>query len=144
MLRLKRTLMLILVIFVLVSLMQSHFFTYKTEKSYTKNADSQEISDIDIYGPLKNLDTKLQERIYELQHPTDCDNTRLVIYDMNAFKCGSVCQLHHLLMFYILAFDSNRTLIIQNEMKLQLFKPYVGSSCKHWETDDSIKDAGLI
>ena len=48
-----------------------------------------------------------------LQNPTDCENAKKLVCNLNK-ACGYGCQLHHLTYCFMVAFGTQRTLIIES------------------------------
>ncbi|CAD5231389.1 unnamed protein product [Bursaphelenchus xylophilus] len=63
---------------------------------------------------LQKLTDHIQKRIYDLQHPSSCSNTRVLVCDLNK-GCGFGCQLHHVSYCLTVAAASNRTMVLQQD-----------------------------
>ncbi|XP_014253946.1 alpha-(1,6)-fucosyltransferase [Cimex lectularius] len=59
------------------------------------------------------LSDLVQRRISYLQNPTDCDSAKKLICKLNK-GCGYGCQLHHAVYCLLVAFGTERTLILQS------------------------------
>ncbi|VDL85972.1 unnamed protein product [Schistocephalus solidus] len=47
------------------------------------------------------------------QHPTDCKRAKFLVMDINK-RCGFGCQIHHVVHCFVLAYATNRTLLLSN------------------------------
>lgn len=65
------------------------------------------------YKEAKDLSDLVQRRIEYLQHPPDCDNAKKLICKLNK-GCGYGCQLHHVVYCFIMAYATERTLILRS------------------------------
>ena len=82
----------------------------------------------------QELNTVMEKRIHRLQNPVDCKSAKkLVCYVAKA--CGFGCQIHHVSYCFIIAYATQRTLILDsNSWKYSpngwnvIFKP-ISSSC---------------
>uniref|UniRef100_A0A914YLT6 GT23 domain-containing protein n=1 Tax=Panagrolaimus superbus TaxID=310955 RepID=A0A914YLT6_9BILA len=63
---------------------------------------------------LDSLTKRIQNRINELQNPSDCTSQRLLICDLNK-GCGFGCQLHHVAYCFVVAAAANRSLMLEND-----------------------------
>ncbi|CAG2102887.1 unnamed protein product [Medioppia subpectinata] len=63
---------------------------------------------------LKNLSDFVQNRIHRLQNPSDCENAKKLVCDLNKY-CGFGCQIHHLAHCFVAALALNRTLICDTQ-----------------------------
>ncbi|EDO43595.1 predicted protein [Nematostella vectensis] len=61
----------------------------------------------------EELSRIVQERIKKLQNPKDCSTSKKLICQLNK-GCGYGCQVHHVLYCFIVAFGSQRTMIIDS------------------------------
>ena len=61
----------------------------------------------------KALTTIVQNRLHYLQNPPDCSNARKLVCKLNK-GCGYGCQLHHVVYCFIMAYATERTLILQS------------------------------
>ncbi|VDM44450.1 unnamed protein product [Toxocara canis] len=60
---------------------------------------------------LADISAKMQSRLDQLQNPADCSSARALICQLNK-GCGFGCQLHHVAYCFIVAYGTNRTLIM--------------------------------
>ena len=138
--RVKKIHFLLLVVFLSV------LFLNRSNVSETRLSTSR-IKEVQTEAPnlYQYVSKQVQDRIYELQHPADCSEVRLLIYDVSTQRCDFACTLHQLCFYFEVAMETNRTVILQNtKLALSFFKPYVSDSCRHWEKNISIKDIGII
>ncbi len=42
----------------------------------------------------KTLSTKIQDKFFDLQNPSDCNSAKKLICELNK-SCGYGCQIHH-------------------------------------------------
>uniref|UniRef100_A0A914XAV5 GT23 domain-containing protein n=1 Tax=Plectus sambesii TaxID=2011161 RepID=A0A914XAV5_9BILA len=86
---------------------------------YALMADAQKLGEVDGAGTLRdrrlqNLTNLMQKRIKALQNPPDCANARKLLCNLNK-GCGFGCQLHHVAYCFVIAYGTERTLILQND-----------------------------
>jgi glycoprotein 6-alpha-L-fucosyltransferase len=62
----------------------------------------------------KALTDLVQKRLYYLQNPPDCSKARKLVCKLNK-GCGYGCQLHHVVYCFIMAYATERTLILQSK-----------------------------
>ncbi|VDK86038.1 unnamed protein product [Litomosoides sigmodontis] len=63
---------------------------------------------------LANISTIFQKHFDKMQNPSDCKAVRILICDLNK-QCGFGCQLHHVTYCFIVAYGSNRTLVLTDD-----------------------------
>ncbi|VDN05664.1 unnamed protein product [Thelazia callipaeda] len=63
---------------------------------------------------LAGISMKFQDHFNKMQNPSDCNNARILTCDLNK-SCGFGCQLHHVVYCFIVAYGSNRTLVLVND-----------------------------
>ncbi|XP_068159454.1 alpha-(1,6)-fucosyltransferase [Drosophila tropicalis] len=61
----------------------------------------------------KDLSDLVQRRLNYLQNPSDCQNARKLVCKLNK-GCGYGCQLHHVVYCFIVAYATERTLILKS------------------------------
>ena len=61
----------------------------------------------------KDLGDIVQRRLYHLQNPADCSTAQKVVCNLNK-GCGYGCQLHHMVYCFIIAYGTERTLILES------------------------------
>lgn len=61
----------------------------------------------------KALAALIQRRLHMLQNPADCRSARKLLCNINK-GCGFGCQLHHIAYCFIVAYGTNRTLIVMS------------------------------
>ncbi|KAH8270981.1 hypothetical protein KR044_007522 [Drosophila immigrans] len=59
------------------------------------------------------LSDLVQRRLHHLQNPSDCANARKLVCKLNK-GCGYGCQLHHVVYCFIVAYATERTLILKS------------------------------
>ncbi|XP_059614550.1 alpha-(1,6)-fucosyltransferase [Phlebotomus argentipes] len=62
----------------------------------------------------RNLSNLVQQRLHRLQNPADCSNARKIVCRLNK-GCGYGCQLHHVVYCFIMAYATERTLILKSK-----------------------------
>ncbi|CAK8692474.1 unnamed protein product [Clavelina lepadiformis] len=62
----------------------------------------------------KELQDLVQKRIRYLQNPKDCSKARQLVCNLNK-GCGFGCQVHHLAYCFMVAYGTQRTLIIRSK-----------------------------
>jgi glycoprotein 6-alpha-L-fucosyltransferase len=60
------------------------------------------------------LAVQIQKRIYELQNPKNCSETRKFVCNLD-INCGFGCLMHHAVFCFIVALKFNRTVILISE-----------------------------
>lgn len=88
----------------------------------------------------KQLSAKIKQKFHKLQNPVDCLSARKLICDLNK-ACGYGCQIHHLMYCFIIAYFTDRTLILEsNNWKYNrkgftaYFEP-ISETCTHFQGD---------
>ncbi|XP_017061602.1 alpha-(1,6)-fucosyltransferase [Drosophila ficusphila] len=61
----------------------------------------------------RDLSDLVQRRLHYLQNPSDCQNARKLVCKLNK-GCGYGCQLHHVVYCFIVAYATERTLILKS------------------------------
>lgn len=61
----------------------------------------------------RSLGDIVQKRIRYLQNPADCSKAKKLVCNINK-GCGYGCQLHHVLYCFLIAFGTERTLILES------------------------------
>ncbi|XP_018333907.1 alpha-(1,6)-fucosyltransferase [Agrilus planipennis] len=62
----------------------------------------------------ESLSNIVQERLRYLQNPTDCANAKKLICNINK-GCGYGCELHHVVYCFMVAYGTQRTLILKSK-----------------------------
>lgn len=62
----------------------------------------------------KSLSDLVQRRLKYLQNPPDCQNARKLVCRLNK-GCGYGCQLHHVVYCFIMAYATERTMILKSK-----------------------------
>uniref|UniRef100_A0A4W5S128 Alpha-(1,6)-fucosyltransferase n=1 Tax=Hucho hucho TaxID=62062 RepID=A0A4W5S128_9TELE len=62
----------------------------------------------------KDLSDLVQNRITYLQNPQDCSKARKLVCNINK-GCGYGCQLHHVVYCFMIAYGTQRTLILESQ-----------------------------
>lgn len=66
------------------------------------------------YKESKDLSDLVQRRLNYLQNPEDCSTARKLVCRLNK-GCGYGCQLHHVVYCFIMAYATERTLILKSK-----------------------------
>lgn len=66
------------------------------------------------YKESKDLSDLVQKRLTYLQNPEDCSSAKKLICRLNK-GCGYGCQLHHVVYCFIMAYATERTLILKSK-----------------------------
>jgi len=61
----------------------------------------------------KALSDLVQARLKHLQNPTDCNSARKLVCNLNK-GCGYGCQIHHAIYCFLVAYGTERTLILKS------------------------------
>jgi len=62
----------------------------------------------------KELESLVQNRLKSLQNPSDCSSAKKLLCNLNK-GCGYGCQLHHAVYCFIVAYGTERTLILKSK-----------------------------
>ncbi|XP_073493335.1 alpha-(1,6)-fucosyltransferase [Phyllobates terribilis] len=62
----------------------------------------------------KDLTELVQRRITHVQNPKDCSKAKKLVCNINK-GCGYGCQLHHVVYCFMIAFGTQRTLILESQ-----------------------------
>ncbi|XP_023582068.1 alpha-(1,6)-fucosyltransferase isoform X5 [Trichechus manatus latirostris] len=62
----------------------------------------------------KDLTELVQRRITYLQNPVDCSKAKKLVCNINK-GCGYGCQLHHVVYCFMIAYGTQRTLILESQ-----------------------------
>lgn len=66
------------------------------------------------YKESKDLSDLVQRRLTYLQNPEDCSTARKLVCRLNK-GCGYGCQLHHVVYCFIMAYATERTLVLKSK-----------------------------
>ncbi|KAI2654490.1 Alpha-(1,6)-fucosyltransferase [Labeo rohita] len=105
----------------------------------------------------KELSDLVQNRITYLQNPQDCSKARKLVCNINK-GCGYGCQLHHVVYCFMIAYGTQRTLILESQNWRYatggwetVFKPVsetcsdrTGASTGHWSGEANDRDVQVI
>ena len=80
--------------------------------------EMEKLRDLDGMGEFRRkmheeLSTEVQNRFHKLQNPKDCKKARRLVCTLNK-GCGYGCQMHHVIYCMIIAFSSNRTMVMNS------------------------------
>ncbi|GLV37169.1 alpha16-fucosyltransferase [Carabus blaptoides fortunei] len=81
--------------------------------------DINSLAEVDGYSAWRekeaySLSDLVQRRLKYLQNPSDCNNARKLICNLNK-GCGYGCQLHHAVYCFMVAYGTERTLILKSK-----------------------------
>uniref|UniRef100_A0AAR2JKC5 Alpha-(1,6)-fucosyltransferase n=1 Tax=Pygocentrus nattereri TaxID=42514 RepID=A0AAR2JKC5_PYGNA len=105
----------------------------------------------------KDLTMLVQNRISYLQNPPDCSKARKLVCNINK-GCGYGCQLHHVVYCFMIAYGTQRTLILEshnwryaNNGWETVFRPVsdtctdrTGASTGHWSGEDNDREIQVV
>uniref|UniRef100_A0A098LYK6 Alpha-(1,6)-fucosyltransferase n=2 Tax=Colubroidea TaxID=34989 RepID=A0A098LYK6_9SAUR len=105
----------------------------------------------------KDLTELVQRRITYLQNPKDCSKAKKLICNINK-GCGYGCQLHHVVYCFMIAYGTERTLILESQNWRYatggwetVFRPVSetctdrsGSTTGHWSGEMNDKNVQVI
>uniref|UniRef100_A0A8C6NI20 Alpha-(1,6)-fucosyltransferase n=2 Tax=Nothobranchius furzeri TaxID=105023 RepID=A0A8C6NI20_NOTFU len=105
----------------------------------------------------KDLSDLVQNRITFLQNPPDCSKARKLVCNINK-GCGYGCQLHHVVYCFMIAYGTQRTLILESHNWRYapggwetVFLPISntcsdrsGASTGHWSGEAHDKDVQVV
>uniref|UniRef100_A0A3B4A904 Alpha-(1,6)-fucosyltransferase n=2 Tax=Periophthalmus magnuspinnatus TaxID=409849 RepID=A0A3B4A904_9GOBI len=105
----------------------------------------------------KDLSDLVQNRITYLQNPPDCSKARKLVCNINK-GCGYGCQLHHVVYCFMIAYGTQRTLILESHNWRYapggwetVFLPVSntctdrsGASTGHWSGEAHDKDVQVV
>lgn len=63
---------------------------------------------------IESLSDLVQKRLHYIQHPQDCNSARKLVCRLNK-GCGYGCQIHHVVYCFIMAYATERTLILKSD-----------------------------
>ena len=95
----------------LLSLASEHKKSLLNDISQMKMSDGYEHW---RYKEAKDLSDLVQRRLTYLQNPEDCSTAKKLVCRLNK-GCGYGCQLHHVVYCFIMAYATERTLIIKSK-----------------------------
>ncbi|MCJ8743856.1 hypothetical protein PDJAM_G00099110 [Pangasius djambal] len=105
----------------------------------------------------KDLSNLVQNRISYLQNPPDCSKARKLVCNINK-GCGYGCQLHHVVYCFMIAYGTERTLVLESHSWRYapngwetVFRPLsntcterTGASTGHWTGEDHDRDVQVV
>uniref|UniRef100_UPI00398F397B alpha-(1,6)-fucosyltransferase isoform X2 n=1 Tax=Pristiophorus japonicus TaxID=55135 RepID=UPI00398F397B len=105
----------------------------------------------------KDLTDLVQRRITYLQNPKDCNKAKKLVCNINK-GCGYGCQLHHVVYCFMIAYGTQRTLILESQNWRYstggwetVFKAVsetctdkFGTSSGHWSGEANDKDVQVV
>ncbi|XP_076833935.1 alpha-(1,6)-fucosyltransferase [Brachyhypopomus gauderio] len=105
----------------------------------------------------KDLTDLVQNRITYLQNPQDCSKARKLVCNINK-GCGYGCQLHHVVYCFMIAYGTQRTLILESQNWRYatggwetVFTPVsetctdrTGATTGHWSGEANDRDVQVI
>ncbi|XP_078089508.1 alpha-(1,6)-fucosyltransferase isoform X1 [Mustelus asterias] len=105
----------------------------------------------------KDLTDLVQQRITYLQNPKDCSKAKKLVCNINK-GCGYGCQLHHVVYCFMIAYGTQRTLILESQNWRYstggwetVFKPVSetctdrsGTSSGHWSGEANDKNIQVV
>jgi glycoprotein 6-alpha-L-fucosyltransferase len=79
------------------------------------------LSETDNYDNVRKIQAEdlsrtVQKRLMALQNPTNCESARKLICNLN-IHCGYGCQTHLAIYCLIVAYQSNRTLMFDPDLR---------------------------
>ncbi|XP_052272764.1 alpha-(1,6)-fucosyltransferase-like isoform X3 [Dreissena polymorpha] len=85
-----------------------------------KSEQSRLANTVDGAGEWRKLENLqltdlVQRRLEFLQNPSDCDKAKQILCKLVVTECGYGCQLHHVTFCLIMAYATQRTLILKSE-----------------------------
>ncbi|XP_065052139.1 alpha-(1,6)-fucosyltransferase-like isoform X2 [Rhopilema esculentum] len=101
--------------------MQYEFEKFKTDVEQLSLHTIHELEilrDLDGMGTYRKtmhrkLSNEVRQRLNKLQNPDDCKKARRLVCTLNK-ACGYGCQVHHIIYCMIMAYSSNRTMVINS------------------------------
>ncbi|KAL7014019.1 hypothetical protein ACKWTF_015702 [Chironomus riparius] len=94
-----------------MELAREHIRSLTTDLNTMKGADGYEAY---RHKESKALSDLVQKRLHYLQNPSDCSTARKLVCKINK-GCGYGCQLHHIVYCFIMAYATERTLILKSK-----------------------------
>ncbi|KQL59258.1 alpha-(1,6)-fucosyltransferase-like isoform X1 [Amazona aestiva] len=105
----------------------------------------------------KDLTDLVQRRITYLQNPKDCSKAKKLVCNINK-GCGYGCQLHHVVYCFMIAYGTQRTLILESQNWRYatggwetVFRPVSetctdrsGTTTGHWSGEANDKDVQVV
>ncbi|KAJ8933188.1 hypothetical protein NQ318_022682 [Aromia moschata] len=89
------------------------------KKSKSLIYDIEQLAEVDGYATWRereanDLSNLVQERFRFLQNPKNCDSAKKLVCNLNK-GCGYGCQLHHAVYCFMVAYGTQRTLILKSK-----------------------------
>ncbi|ROL43023.1 Alpha-(1,6)-fucosyltransferase [Anabarilius grahami] len=105
----------------------------------------------------RDLSSLVQNRISYLQNPQDCSKARKLVCNINK-GCGYGCQLHHVVYCFMIAYGTQRVLILESHNWRyapkgweSVFRPVSdtctdrsGATTGHWSGEDHDRDVQVV
>ena len=112
--------------------------------------DLKELKEVDGYKSFRKQEAKelsdlVQARLQSLQNPTDCSKAKRLVCDLNK-ACGYGCQIHHAVYCFIVAYGSERMLVLNSEgwkynyAGFESFFLPLSDTCQHPNTSSTVPD----
>ncbi|CAM9841230.1 alpha-(1,6)-fucosyltransferase [Lampetra fluviatilis] len=105
----------------------------------------------------KDLSDLVQQRFHFLQNPKDCRTARKLVCNINK-GCGYGCQLHHVVYCFMIAYGTQRTMILESRgwryspKGFEKFFQPVSETCRdrsgkstgHWSGEANDRDVQVV
>lgn len=101
----------------LVPLLNSTYSTARHHYNVIVN-DLDHLADVDGFAEWRETESKslsalVQNRLKYLQNPSDCPSAKKLVCNLNK-GCGYGCQVHHAIYCFIVAYGTERTLVLKS------------------------------
>uniref|UniRef100_A0A1A9WL33 GT23 domain-containing protein n=1 Tax=Glossina brevipalpis TaxID=37001 RepID=A0A1A9WL33_9MUSC len=118
----------------------SNILILGAEKIHSLLIDMERMRQMDGYENWRHQESKelsdlMQRRLHYLQHPANCSKARKLVYKLTK-SCGYACELHQVVYCYLVAYATQRTLILKSDNWTydgkdweSVFHSLVSSSC---------------
>lgn len=100
---------------------ENHLDTFETDYGQLSTIainELEKLRDLDGMDAFRRqmqlkLSKEVQDRFHSLQNPKDCKKSRRLVCTLNK-GCGYGCQIHHVIYCMIIAYSSNRTMVMNS------------------------------
>lgn len=97
----------------------NHILNLGSQHKRSLLKDITSLTEVDGYSAWRekeaySLSDLVQRRLKHLQNPSDCNNAKKLICNLNK-GCGYGCQLHHAVYCFMVAYGTERTLVIKSK-----------------------------
>ena len=108
----------IMVVFFMFSIQVEEMMSEMETREQVVLMDLERLAELDGHADwreteARDLSALVQARLKSLQNPADCDSARKLVCNLNK-GCGYGCQIHHAIYCFLVAYGTERTLILKS------------------------------